>query len=390
MGFILGVYCLQLVNDQPNGGWRKTIIFSILAVNLVICFILPIIFGIVGPAISSAIGILFGLGMLRIRPIGQFITFGLFGVILLVGLGVKKEIRALMCDGVCEQVPIQTVLATRQSSYQSEKKMHLSSDSATTKPTSPIKSHRFVKALSPSVEESKSQIESSDHSVLPSLPEIQDSFSAQARAFLGGYDPNSDGIRFLSAPLNNQSFHYIIARILHRLNRLGELSFVIQTTGEQIPFIGGETYLPILTKIIPRALWPDKPQETFGQYFGHRYRIIADHDLKTSVNLPIIVEGYINWGWLGILFSASLMGLLMRVLWEEWIGKHAAVGNVVLGTIMVMNTPFQGSNLSLVLGGILFGGIVYWIMELVIRLSFRNLKMPIYKKNAPFVQSPQS
>lgn len=55
--------------------------------------------------------------------------------------------------------------------------------------------------------------------------------------------------------------------------------------------VGKTIYLPLLTKMIPRSLWPNKPDERFGNDWARRYGYLRD-DYSTSYNLPWLPEQY--------------------------------------------------------------------------------------------------
>ncbi len=131
------------------------------------------------------------------------------------------------------------------------------------------------------------------------------------------------------------------------------LSAVIEDTPSKVPYWNGETYLPLLTSYIPRALWPDKPTETIGNVFGRRYNYLGKNDFVTSFNLPWIVEMYVNFGSWGILIGMSLVGVSMAFLNQKF--NHPDMGSLefVIGCTILFSLIYQESNLSLMTGGIL-------------------------------------
>ena len=76
------------------------------------------------------------------------------------------------------------------------------------------------------------------------------------------------------------------------------------------------------------------------------------------------------------MFSATLVGLILRLIWELWIGEGRATGNVVLGLVVVMTMVVQESNLSILLGGLFYAGLVFWIIEAVFRNWFGTQPTP--------------
>ena len=395
IGLILGICCLEDLRGKGDHILKKTLVFCLLGLNALVVFALPIIFGIIGVVATSAVAILFGMAVIGVRTITQILVLSIFTMIIFGGLGIKTEIRQLMCSdkgGACSRVAIEMIFQEDEKlnlvekhdypqdsnlsntdevpeNFESQKR-GLVKKSAFPQETKKSSTHKLLKMLGSPKDQAGQKKDLLENRILPTKDELLKSLESGKKIFESGHDPNFKNIRFMPSQLNGSIFHYFIARVLHRMNHLGELSYVIQATGDSIPYANGQTYTPLLTKFIPRVIWPGKPQETFGQYFGHRYRLIHDHDFETAVNLPLIVEGYVNWGWLGIVFSAMFVGAVLRLLWEFWIGESPATGNVVLGMVIVSTLVLQEGNLSLLCGGVLYGGLVYWSLEALFRYCF--------------------
>ena len=100
--------------------------------------------------------------------------------------------------------------------------------------------------------------------------------------------------------------------LIRRLSGYILMSRVVTQTPSEIPYWKGETYKPLLTSFIPRAIWPGKPEERFGPAFGHRYRMLAPTDKMTSLNIPWVVEMYANFGRWGVVIGMTLVGAFWR------------------------------------------------------------------------------
>lgn len=98
-----------------------------------------------------------------------------------------------------------------------------------------------------------------------------------------------------------------------RLNHLIELEIVTSAVPEIVPYSGFETLLPLLVKPIPRLLWPDKPAAELGQWFGHRFGIIARFDTDTAVNLMAATEGFVAFGYGGVVLFVGFLAIALRV-----------------------------------------------------------------------------
>jgi hypothetical protein len=341
LGLALGLYVLRDLERKEISHLKKFLLLSLLGLDGLIVFAVPIVFGWVWPVVMATVAILFGMSVMGVAPVKQIVAMGVFFVIIFGATVVKEAIRILMCGGGgCERVSIQKVLQK---------------DNLLTWVNRPD----FLQ-----------------EGTLSSLIRIQRGLENQKKLYEKAWDPNIKSIRFVPAQLKDSLPFFLVAKILYRINYLGQLGYVYQTTGDEIPYTYGRTYYPLLLKFIPRLLWPGKPKETTGQYFGHRYGFLAEEDLLTSVNMSVIIEGYMNWGWFGIVFSAMFVGVVLRLLWELWVGENCATGNVILGMVVVFAMVGQESNLSGLFGGLLYGGVLYWIIEVFFRNCF-NLKLGI-------------
>lgn len=181
------------------------------------------------------------------------------------------------------------------------------------------------------------------------------------------FDPWVLGFRFhrWEGPLLVVEFG--MTRVLNRINRLGDLAYVIELTPASVPYAYGVTYAPLVGKVIPRLIWRESPREVAGQWYGHRYRFIDPLDTTSSDNVPMVTEGWVNDGWVGVLLSAAFVGFALRMIWTYWIGDSQAPGNVFLGMAVVGTAVGMESNLSLVMGGVLHALLIYWAVEVLIR-----------------------
>jgi hypothetical protein len=147
-------------------------------------------------------------------------------------------------------------------------------------------------------------------------------------------------------------------------------STVIQHTPEIVPYWKGKSLAPLLTKFIPRELWPDKPKENFGNIFGHRYGLIAPTDHKTSVNIPWMIEFYINFGNLGVVVGMGMAGIILALLDLKLNRKEMSFLEVVFGATILMAIIYQDSNFSLMMGSLIQQTIgLYLLFHIFLRLK---------------------
>ncbi|MDM9379617.1 hypothetical protein QUB80_02730 [Chlorogloeopsis sp. ULAP01] len=142
-------------------------------------------------------------------------------------------------------------------------------------------------------------------------------------------------------------------KVIERSAQIVLLSDVMESSPEIVPYWNGETYFPLLTSYIPRAVWPEKPVLNTGNEFGRRYKIIDVNDFVTSVNLPMLVEMYVNFGSWGVIIGMPLLGFLLALIDQKL--NHPAMNELefVIGASTIFQLSYQESSASLLLGNVI-------------------------------------
>ena len=154
-----------------------------------------------------------------------------------------------------------------------------------------------------------------------------------------------------------------------RSANLDLLADVIIRTPSEIPYWGGETYLSLVGSFVPRVLWPDKPTKELGQAFGHRYTYIGTNDVGTAMNLPILVEFYVNFGFLGVIFGMMIVGSIYYVLERILNNPGQDVMLSLVGVVILVPMANIESDFSLGFGGLILNGAALWFVLRTIRRS---------------------
>ena len=141
--------------------------------------------------------------------------------------------------------------------------------------------------------------------------------------------------------------------VVNRVANIGLFSYVMAFTPDYIPFWSGDSYRTLWTSFIPRFLWPGKPQATIGQDFGHRYLLLHPSDKGTSINLPWLIEFYINFGIFGVLSGMFFVGIFFRLLLIKLKVPVRARMEYVLAVTITFSLFYAESNFSLMVGGML-------------------------------------
>ena len=131
------------------------------------------------------------------------------------------------------------------------------------------------------------------------------------------------------------------------------LEQVTDTTPSDIPFAEYSPFADAARNHIPRMVWPNKPEERKGNWFGIRYGFIDSGDKITSWNMPWISEFYIVYGYIKACFIAFFIGALLALITILLSSlPHKAVG---FGLFSASMLPLfnQESNFSLMTGNFL-------------------------------------
>ena len=142
---------------------------------------------------------------------------------------------------------------------------------------------------------------------------------------------------------------------------------MIELTPKYVPFLKGESYSDILWKLIPRYIYPNKPNPRWGNEFGHLYSIIGEADNSTSINFPQMVEMYANYGYLGVVVGMFIIGIVYRVICKLINGIDSGEWMTIMASLIYSTLFNIDSNLLLVFGSLLYRILLLYLIGTLIR-----------------------
>ena len=155
-------------------------------------------------------------------------------------------------------------------------------------------------------------------------------------------------------------------------NRLGHYvlvahTVVVQDTPESIPYLYGESFSQLLWTIVLRVLYPEKPIESWGQEFGHRYRLLAPTDDQTSFNFPQLTEFYANGGIGLVLILMYFVSIVVHrvALWTERLERDSADVLWLILPLVFGALTQAFSNLSLSVNAAVYNAMILGIPTLI-------------------------
>jgi hypothetical protein len=185
-------------------------------------------------------------------------------------------------------------------------------------------------------------------------------------------DPNFYNIISIPKSMHDTKLHYIVSQGLRRVNHLKEFLYVIRTTPRSISYKGLSTYIPILFIPVPRILFPEKPVSASGQLFGHDYHILSPEDKVTSININPIVEGWVAYGPIGVVFSAILLLIFLRGLFH-FLARGNKLHNYLIMSTLINSTLISEAALYGIIGGIFWTAILSFVLVNIMLFLARRI-----------------
>ena len=151
-----------------------------------------------------------------------------------------------------------------------------------------------------------------------------------------------------------------------RLDYLLPLAWLTVRTPDPLPFLRGETFLPILYKLVPRAVFAEKPGDV--RDLGIRYGFTAQ-DTMRAFKVHQLGEFYVNFGLAGVLLGMAALGLLYRALHELLHHPDACTATLAAGTQMLAVLALEmESALTLSLGFLMWYAIALAVLALAVHV----------------------
>jgi len=140
-----------------------------------------------------------------------------------------------------------------------------------------------------------------------------------------------------------------------RVSLLTMTGLIVEKTPERVPYQYGSQYPLLVTNLVPRVLWPDKPSVSVAnQFFQVEYGLTRRDNLKSvSIACGFEAEGYMNFGWMGIVAVGVLVGFALGIYELVFFCGSANLTGVAIGLSMLPTFLTIESQLVQYLGGIL-------------------------------------
>lgn len=182
-----------------------------------------------------------------------------------------------------------------------------------------------------------------------------------------------ESARQWSAAFNDphgEAMRNVLYTSMSRTSLLTQTANVVELTPAEVPYQYGQTYSYMVVAFIPRFVWPDKPSANdANRFYQVAYGLTAEEDLDFgSFGAGTLAEGYINFGWPGVVGLMFLLGVFFD--WFQQTFLTEASGYLLRGIGVTFIPYFLGveSQLAGYLGGTLQRiGLILLLMIPIIR-----------------------
>lgn len=107
--------------------------------------------------------------------------------------------------------------------------------------------------------------------------------------------------------------------LLERSANIAQITNVVNLVEKKGLYLGNAS-APLVAALVPRFLWPDKPQIQLGAWFALEIGAATISSLtgraNNSINMTIPGELYLDFGWVGVVLGGILFGGLIGLFWN--------------------------------------------------------------------------
>jgi hypothetical protein len=140
---------------------------------------------------------------------------------------------------------------------------------------------------------------------------------------------------------------------LKRITIVTSIAAIVSDTGRWVDYRYGETLiLAPIGLLIPRFLWPDKPEISIGREFGETFRLKYSMDAATYIAPSMVGDFYWNFAVPGVVVGMWLLGMGYRWYYQRF-GAGAGFDPIrksIYFTMLPTALGFEG-NVAIVVGG---------------------------------------
>src|SRR5258708_5377507 len=129
---------------------------------------------------------------------------------------------------------------------------------------------------------------------------------------------------------------------------------VLEFTPDLVAYQGAHMYSYMLITWIPRAFWPAKPTANeSNQFYQVAYGLTAPENLgSVSIAVGSLTEGYIAFGWPGVIGVMFLLGILLGAVQRGLLGPRSSPLLAAFGVVLILQLVVIEGQIAQYIGGL--------------------------------------
>lgn len=174
---------------------------------------------------------------------------------------------------------------------------------------------------------------------------------------------------------NGANVRQVINPSISRVSLLTQTANVINQTPSAVPYQYGRLYSYLAVTLIPRFVWPDKPSiNEANQFYQVAYGLTKEAELEdVSISVGVLTEGYMNFGWLGVIGVMFLLGVFFEFYQKTFLSESAGLLMGAIGLLLLVQFLSIELQMAQYLGGIVQQVLLsLFAMLPVVRLRLRR------------------
>jgi hypothetical protein len=160
-----------------------------------------------------------------------------------------------------------------------------------------------------------------------------------------------------------------LTAVMNRLAVVTSIAAVLRDVPESVEYRRGDTiFLAPIGVLIPRFLWPDKPNVSIGREFGVQFQMVNSVDRLTQIAPTFPAEFYWNFSLPGVVLGMFAFGAAMRAFYQRFGAPRPAMPLTVATytTLLVTFLQFE-ANFSVLAAGVIKTLMILACLQFVLR-----------------------
>jgi hypothetical protein len=189
---------------------------------------------------------------------------------------------------------------------------------------------------------------------------------------------------------SGESFRRALNPSVSRISLLNQSANVLEQTPSVVPYQYGWLYSYMVITWIPRFVWPDKPSiNEANQYYQVAYGLTSEDDINNvSISVGLLTEGFMNFGWVGVVGVMFLAGVFFDFYQKTFVSKTSALMTGI-GVILLPQFLAVEAQMAQYVGGIVQEVLVTLLVMLPI-IRVQGLRTRRFVSPSRVLNSPTS